>query len=152
MSAQRKIDSAGAAELYLAGMSLEQVAKVTGFTRGGVQLRLKRAGVAMRRRGPQPTAAIDVELVARLRAEALAERAAAAQMEFEEEAAARLRSEAVAAALERVRVKTAAARAARAELRAECRAAAEAGGRGWAIEKAAGVPRSTVHRWIADPS
>lgn len=137
-----------AAELYQSGMTLKQVADVMGFTEGGIQLRLKQAGVPRRKPGTPPKP-VDPGM-AQLRNEMLAARSAAARVKREKGATARRKAEAAAAALQSVKAKGVVARTAREELRAECRAAAGAGAGYTAIALAAGVARSTALHWITD--
>jgi len=67
-TARRKIDSARAAELYASGLSLNQVAKILGVSKGGLHLRLRADGVPMHPTGAGATKIpVDDELLVQLR-------------------------------------------------------------------------------------
>jgi len=67
-TARRKIDSARAAELYASGLSLNQVAKILGVSKGGLHLRLRADGVLMHPTGAGATKIpVDDELLVQLR-------------------------------------------------------------------------------------
>ena len=69
----RKIDSARAAELYLSGLSLKQVAEELGVSKGGLHLRLRADGVPMRPTGGGTAKKIPVddEVLVQLREQGL---------------------------------------------------------------------------------
>ena len=57
-----------AQRLYLGGLSCQQIADLTGYSRGYVSARLRRAGTAMRPTGrPRDTHEIDTAALVRLR-------------------------------------------------------------------------------------